>query len=77
MGSTTRGAGGKFVKAGEPSTSEGTPAQVGDAVSFRFTDPISLELHDGRGVVIAVADGVLEVAPLAPFTVSVPVDQVG
>lgn len=49
---------------------------VGQAVHFRFRDPILGTQLEQAGLVVAVSDEAVSVAPVAPFTVLVPAGDV-
>ena len=54
-------------------TTEITPGQ---AVRFRYTDPLFGNTIDRSGIVINVADDVVTVAPVEPYAVPVPAGDV-
>lgn len=70
---------GKFVAKTPAETPAAAPtsATVGDVVTFTFDDYVTGLPTQGRGVVVAVRDDVLEVAPLAAHTRDVRAEQIG
>ena len=58
-------------------TSTSTPAvTVGEAVHFRYRDPIFGTQLDQSGIVVSVTDGLAAIAPVSSWTVLVDVDDV-
>lgn len=54
----------------------GRSLTVGQAVHFRYVDPIFGTDLEQAGIVVAVADDEVTVAPVAPFTITASADDV-